>query len=166
MKKYIFILSIALLTLTSAKAHKFYVSVTVVEYIEEKQTVQIITKLFIDDIERLIRERYDEKITLAEKNEPEIIDYYVDRYLKEKLTININNSPVILNFIGKEYEDDIMVCYLEIEEVSSLNEFEIENKVFFELFEDQQNIVRTKIKGKNKSFILIKENSKGMLNFN
>jgi len=166
MKKYVFILTLALFTLTSSTAHKFYVSVTMVDYVEEKQTVQIITKLFIDDIERLIRERYDENITLAEKDEPKIVDYYVDRYLKEKLTINVNNVPVILNFIGKEYEDDIMVCYLEIEGVTSLTTFEIENKVFFDLFEDQQNIVRTKIRGKNKSFILIKENSTGMLNFN
>ena len=34
-----------------------------------------------------------------------------------------------------------------------------------DVFEEQQNVVRTKIKGKNKSFILIKENDKGVLNF-
>jgi len=166
MKKYIFILILAFLTLGSNNVHKFYVSVTKVEYVQDKESVQMISKLFIDDIEKLLRERYDESITLAEKDEPKEVSYYVDRYLQDKLKISINGEPAIVKFLGREYEDDIMVCYLEVENVSSIQTFEVENKVFFDVFEDQQNIIRTKINGKNKSFILIKENSKGMLNFN
>jgi hypothetical protein len=166
MKKYIIILLIAITTLSFTAEHKFFVSVTQIDYIEASQSVQITSKLFIDDIERLLRERYEATITLSEANEPKIVNYYMDRYLKEKIAITINNKPVVINFLGKEYEDDIMVCYLEIQDVNSIETFQIQNTILFDLFEDQQNIVRTKIKGKNKSFILIKENDKGMLNFN
>lgn len=165
MKKFVFILLIALTTVAFTAKHKFFVSVTQIDYIQEEQSIQIISKIFIDDIERLIRERYDETITLSDIKEPKIVNYYLDRYLKEKLSITINGKPEIINFIGKDYEDDIMVCYLEIEGIPIIETIEIQNTMLFNLFEDQQNIVRTKINGKNKSFILIKENNKGMLNF-
>ncbi len=164
--KYVVILLFSAALLSSATWHKFYVSVTLVEYVKDKQSLQLISRIFIDDIEKLIRERYDESITLAEKDESDMIDVYVERYLKEKLLININENPVVINFLGREYEDDIMVCYIEIEGVSSIKYIEIENNVFFDVFEDQQNIVRTKINGKQKSFILTKGKNKGMLNFN
>ena len=163
---YIFILVLSLMFMSSKTLHKFYVSVTLLEYVEEKQSLQLISRLFIDDIEKLIRERYDEKVTLAIKDESDQVDNYVERYLKEKLRIHINDNPVVINFLGREYEDDIMVCYIEVEGVNSIQSIDIENNVFFDVFEDQQNIVRTKINGKQKSFILTKDNNKGMLNFN
>ena len=55
--------------------------------------------------------------------------------------------------------------YLEIEGVKEINSFEIQNLVLFDLYAEQQNIIRTNINSKNKSFILIKENDKGLLNF-
>ena len=145
--------------------HEYYVSITKIEYVEEKKSVQIISRIFIDDFERLIRERYDPNVTLATDSEPAKVDYYIEKYLDEKIIIKINNNEVDAVFIGKEYESDIIYCYLEIENIDSIQSFEISNQVLFDLYGEQQNIVRTKIYSKNKSFILIKENDKGLLNF-
>ncbi|WP_417290271.1 DUF6702 family protein [Corallibacter sp.] len=146
-------------------AHKYYVSITQIEYVKEQKSVQLISRIFIDDFERLLRERYDETITLSKNNEAKNAQYYIEKYLKEKIQIHINGAEVALEFIGKEYENDIMYCYLEITQVSAIKTFEIKNHVLYDLFDDQQNIIRTKINGKNKSFVLIKENDKGLLNF-
>lgn len=162
--KIVFLLIICSLMSFTAM-HKYYVSVTQIEYVKDKQSVQIISRLFIDDLESLIRKRYDESITLATENESKQVDYYVAKYLKEKIQIKINNQETKINFIGKEYEADIVYCYLEIEKVASIKSFEIKNQVFYDLFDEQQNIVRININEKNKSFLLIKENDKGLLNF-
>ena len=129
------------------------------------ESVQIISRIFIDAFERMLRERYDESIVLATSDESPEADIFTARYLKEKLTIQIDGQPMELTFIGKEYEDDIMFAYLEIEGVKKINSIEIGNEVLFDLFDDQQNIIRTSINDKKKSFILIKENAKGVLNF-
>ena len=71
--------------------HKYYISVSQINYIEEKASLQITTRIFIDDFENLLRTRYDETITLAGKDEPEIANTYIEKYLKDKLTIKINN---------------------------------------------------------------------------
>jgi hypothetical protein len=155
----------ALPILAFTTTHKFYTSVTQVEYIKEKQSVQIITRIFIDDLEALLRKRYDEDITLEASKDEKQIDSYIERYLKSKIQVNINSTPENLVFVGKEYEDDIVYCYLEIKDVSAIHTFEISNQVFFDLFDEQQNIVKTNINSKHKSFILIHENDKGMLNF-
>jgi len=151
--------------IAATSIHKFYVSTTKIEYVVEKQSVQIITRIFIDDFERVLQERYDETIILSEKDESEVIQAHIKRYLKARINIKINDIDSKLVFLGKEYDNDIMICYLEIENVSNIKSIEISNTVLFDLYSDQQNILRTKINSKNKSFILIKENDKGLLNF-
>lgn len=155
-----------LFTANTSQKHEYYISVTKVEYVEGQKSLQIISQIFIDDFETLLRQRYDETITLAEKNEPEAIEDYMKRYLQDKLKVTINKNAVNFKFIGKEYKDDIVYCYLEIEDVTEINSIAITNRVLFDVISEQQNIVRLKLKGKNKSFLLTPENDKCMLNFN
>lgn len=146
--------------------HKFYVSVTQFDYIEDRGELQITSRIFIDDLEKLLRERYDESITLAGDDEPDTVDDQIGKYLSQKITVSINGEQKTFEFLGKEYEDDIAICYMEISGITSIETLEIGNSVLFEIFEEQQNIIKTKINSKRKSFILIKENDKGLLNFN
>lgn len=166
MKSFKYLILLAIIPLLAfASAHKYYVSITQIDYIKEKQSVQITTRLFVDDLERLIRMRYDETITLASRNEPKTVNTYIEKYISEKMVIKINGKPAKMLFLGKEYENDIVYCYFEIEKVASISSFEITNEVFFDVFTEQKNIVRTDINGENNSFILIKQNDKGLLNF-
>jgi hypothetical protein len=142
------------------------VSVTQVEFVKEKQSVQITTRIFIDDLEALLQERYDGKIILNISKKEESIDTHIEKYLKSKLRININNAPVSFKFLGKEYEDDIVYCYMEINDIVEISSFNITNLILFDLFEDQQNIVKTNINSKKKSFMLTSYNKEGVLNFN
>lgn len=163
LKRLLLVLIIPVFSFTAA--HKYYVSVTQIDYVKEKESVQIISRIFIDDFEKLIRERYDPDVTLSSENEPAKVDFYIEKYLEEKIQIKINGNDTDIIFIGKEYEADIVYCYLEVENISEITSFEITNQVLFDLYGEQQNIVRTNINDKNKSFVLIKENDKGLLNF-
>ncbi|NIX65987.1 DUF6702 family protein [Gaetbulibacter sp. S0825] len=163
-KLLIFLIIMPLMSFTIT--HKYYVSVTEVEYVKEQESVQIVTRIFIDDFEKMLRERYDESITLDIGKDETQIDAYIQKYLSSKLQITIDNTLQQFEFLGKEYEDDILFCYLEITDVSAINNFEIVNQVLFDVFDDQQNLVKTKINSKRKSFMLIPQNDKGVLNFN
>ncbi|MDG1730009.1 MAG: peptidase E [Algibacter sp.] len=146
--------------------HKYYISVTQINYIKEKESVQITSRLFIDDFESVLKSNYDENIVLAEKDEPKIIDIYIEKYLQDKIKLSINKKAVIFNYIGKEYEGDIVRCYLEVEHIKNIASFSITNSILFDLQKDQQNIVKMKINSKNKSFILTSDNPNALLNFN
>ena len=157
-------LTIPLFAFTTA--HEFYVSVTQIDYIKDKQSVQITTRIFIDDLEDLLRQRYDENITLNASKDEHIIDTYIAKYLMSKIQIDINGDFKKIKYIGKEYEDDIVYCYLEISDVETIDSFKITNRLMFDIYEDQQNIIKTNINSKNKSLMLIPNMDTGVLNFN
>jgi len=146
--------------------HKFYVSVTQVEYVEAKQAVQFISRIFIDDFENMLQQRFDESIVLNNGKESKQTQFYIEKYLKSKIKVVINGEEKAIQYIGKEYENDIMYCYYEIENIPEVNSIKVTNEVLFDLFDDQQNIMRLKINDKHKTFVLISEEKTGLLNFN
>jgi len=146
--------------------HKFFVSVTEVELNKEEKSVQIITRLFIDDIEEVLEKRYNiSKLYLGEEKENPLVDQYLTEYLTQKMSFVINGREVELTFIGKEYEDDLMICYLEIQKIRSIKTIELKNEVLMDVFEEQQNIVHVKIEDERKSVILERQREQGMLKF-
>ena len=163
--KYFILLALTIPLLSFTSLHKFYLSVTEVEFVEDKQSVQIITRIFIDDFERLIQERYDEAVVLAGKDESKKVNMYMDRYLKDKIQVKIDGELVDIHFLGKEYEEDIVYCYLEAENVKKIKDIEVTNEVLFDLFDDQQNIVKLKMNNKYKSFLLTPNKRSAMLKF-
>ena len=157
---------IALPLIISSTSHKFYVSTTNVEYVKEKQTVQIITKIFIEDLEQVLQARYNASIHLDSDKETELDIEYLKKYVLQKMKFAINGNPVTLTYIGKEYDIDILNIYFEVEGVSEIKSIEIENKVLFDMFPEQQNIIHFKTSKSRKSLVLDKDNPKGVLNFN
>ncbi|TXE09348.1 peptidase E [Gelidibacter salicanalis] len=159
------VLAFVLPVLMSVSVHKFYVSVTEVEYVKEQESIQIISRIFIDDLENTLRKRFEKRLTFSPKNEAEEVEVYLQRYLKNKITITINGKPVEFKFIGKEYDNDILFCYLEVTGIRDIKTFEISNALLFDSFTDQQNIVKLNINNEKKSFILMQQNNKAMLKF-
>ena len=166
MKYFRILLLLLIFPLISAtSAHKFYVSITKIEYVKEKKSLQIITKIFTDDIEDALQHRYDPSISLDTKKETEAADEYLQKYILQKLNIKVNGKPVQLNFIGKEYDVDMLVAYIEVTNVPNLKSIEIENKVLMEMFPEQQNIIHLKTTNSRKSLMLDKDESSGKLKF-
>ncbi|WP_313790953.1 DUF6702 family protein [Allomuricauda sp. SCSIO 65647] len=161
------ILALALLlSLAFTEAHKFYVSVTNVNYSQKDDALQITSRIFIDDLENVLEERYDVNPELATKKEAEWADEYIEKYMKTKFSLQLDEETIPFEFLGKRYDNDVVICYLEVPRVnlSTRRSITVQNEVLTDLFEEQQNIVHIKIAGKKKSFVLIKENNKGMLN--
>ncbi len=147
--------------------HKFYVSVTNIEYYAKEKSLQITSRVFIDDFEKVLEERYGIKTWLGTPEEIAEADDYIEKYLKAKFLVKINGETVHYQYLGKKFDNDIMVCFLEVRDItlSQLSSIEIQNELLMDLFEEQKNILHFKIMEKKKSFVLIRENNKGLLNF-
>lgn len=161
---YLFLLTLPLFGFTTA--HKFYVSVTNVVYAEKEDAFQITTRIFIDDLEAVLLERYGVETKLHTPEESALADSYIEKYLKAKLLFRLDGEVSEYNFLGKRYDNDVIICYLEIPQVNrpDLQSISVQNEILTDLFDEQQNLVHFKIKGKKKSFMLFKESNKGMLN--
>jgi hypothetical protein len=151
--------------LLGSTTHKFYVSITKVEFIEEQRSIQIISKLFIDDIEQTLQERYDPNVSIATEKETDRDVEFLKDYIFNKLNIQVNGNPATLTYIGREYDVDIMKVYIEVEDVSEVRSIEIENKILMDKYPEQQNIIHFKNQKTRKNLILDINNPKGVLNF-
>lgn len=159
------VLSLIVFPVIFASAHKYYVSTTQVEHIEEKNVLQVITRINADDLERILQERYDEDLKLTSINENEDVRTYIVKYLNDKLIFRVNSQRRPYTFIGKEYDNDEVVCYLEIKDVNKISTLEISNEVLFDLFSEQKNVIKTNIKSEIQNLICTPKNETQYLNF-
>ena len=151
---------------TGFNTHKFYVSTTKVNYVKEKKSIQIISKIFVDDLEQVLQNRHNSKVQLDPKKETELDQNYLLNYILKKLKFKVNKNDTQLIYIGKEYDIDILNIYFEIEDIETLKSLEIENKILIDLFPEQQNIIHFSNQKNKKNLILDKNHPDGLLNFN
>src|SRR5690606_20629952 len=102
------------LFLSFSIAHKFYVSVTNVAYAKEDGAFQITSRIFIDDLDAVLAERYGIKAKLATPDEAKVADEYIEKYFRTKFTVMFNGEVANYSFLGKRYDTDVVICYLEI----------------------------------------------------
>jgi len=161
-KTYVILLIIPFL---SFSVHKYYLSLTQIEYRSELKSVQITINVFMDDIEEAINKENSIDLQLTTKKELKNNDVYFIKYLEKKLHLKINNVSRQFNYIGKEYDGDLVYFYLEIENVENLKNIEVENKILTTYFPNQQNLIKAKVGKKHKSILLTAKNDKGLLKF-
>jgi len=165
MKRLNKIILVLFLSLMSFTVHKFYISITQIDYIKEEKALQITMRFFIDDVERTLQNRYDIELSLATDEENEKTDYYLQKYLHQKFEITISGETQKLNFLGKEYTNDHILIYLEITDVENIDQMEIQNSMLIEEFSEQENYIKININSIKNTFILKKGNDKEMLKF-
>ena len=154
-----------IIPLLSFFPHKYYLSLTQIEYKNEARSIQITINVFMDDIEIALNKNYHINLQLTTKEELQNNDQYFKKYLNEKLHIKIDDISKEFNYIGKEYEGDLVYFYLEIENVNNINTIEVVNTILTTHFPKQQNLIKTKINNKHKSLLLTSKNTKGLLEF-
>lgn len=145
--------------------HKYYIALTEIEHNSTNNSVEMIMNVFVDDIEKAINTDYNTDLQLNTQKEHQNTDSYLTKYLKNHFKISINEKQVDYNFIGKEYDGNIVYFYLEIENINEVKSIEVENDVLVQHFSDQQNLIKAKVNGDRKSLFLTKKNDKGLLKF-
>ena len=119
----------------------------------------------MDDIEMALNKDYNIDLQLTTKKELKNNDEYFQKYLDKKLHFKINNIPKTFTYVGKEYDGDLVFFYLEIPNIKSINDLEIENTILMHHFPDQQNLIKLKVGKKHKSILLTAKTDKGLLKF-
>ena len=149
-----FIIPIFLVVVLSSFAwHKFYVSVTQIDYVPNKKRVEITSRIFIDDLEKALDKKYKKKFYLTSTREIENADALIQEYLKEKIKISINKKAQNIEYLAREVEGDVLIFYTKIAISKKINTFEIYNSLLTDIYKEQQNIVHLNINGNKNSFL-------------
>ncbi len=159
------LLVVVSLFISSYTFHKYYLSLTDIQYNKTNKSLEIITNVFMDDIELELNKKYNVNLQLTSPQQYKKTDSLFQNYFKEKLKFTIDQEPKAFNYIGIEFEGDLVFIYMEINNVTNPKQFEISNTILLQNFEDQKNIVKVKLNNKRKSDILNKKNIKTVLNY-
>lgn len=158
------LLFFSLILLLSFGVHKYYISLTQIEYVSEQKSLQIITSVFIDDYELALQKSFDPKIQIDKINKTKL-DSLSAIYLKKHLVIEINDQTVVQNYLTSELDQDEIFFYVEGKDVESFKSMSIDNDILMEIYSQQENIIKTKVAGKFKSKIVTIKKPKALLNY-
>ena len=159
----ILLLLVAFTTLTSSSFHKFYVSIYQINYVPKKKMLEITSRLFIDDLNEALEKKYNKKTFIGTNNEKPEDLVLMKKYMLEKFSIKINGNSKPINYVNKEVEANVLVCYFNSKEIPKIDNLYIENSALLEINDEQQNIIQANIKGEKQSLLFTLENYKGML---
>lgn len=165
MKKQLFLFLLIFPLFSFVELHKFYVSVTEMEYRTKKKSLQMITRVFTDDFEDVLQGRYSKSLYLSKENEHPQAEAYIEKYVLQKMQVKVNGKLQELNYVGKEYENDMVLLYIEAENVPEVQTIEVENTLLFDFFPEQKNIVHVEVNNEIKSLLLYRGEEKGQINF-
>jgi hypothetical protein len=133
--------------------HKYYLSVSNVTYSSKAQSLQMVSRYFIDDLEDVLNERLDEKMELGNVADlPDLLPV-LDRYFSRRITMKVDGKTSVPKVIGAEYDVDQIVIYIEIPVDKKPTDIEMSNKSMFELFPEQKNLTHFKISNERKSLL-------------
>jgi hypothetical protein len=143
--------------------HKFYVSIYQLNYVPEKKMLQITSRIFIDDLNDILKIKYKQKTNIGETNETTEDIVLMKKYILDNFSIKINGQQKSINYLSKELEGNVLICYYNIKEISKVKTLEVQNTALFDLNSDQQNIIQSTIYGNKQSLLLTPNNVKGLL---
>lgn len=132
--------------------HPVHISVTEINYNEKSKSLQIVSRIFIDEMELGVRGQLKQPdLDLLEPKNGSTTQTLIQNYLAQHFKIKMDGKPAKQNFLGFEREDVSLVCYIEIENVKKLKTLEVMNDVVTEIHDDQSNLVHVTYKGPVKS---------------
>ena len=142
----------------SESAHDFHVSRCEVHYRVDKRALEVSQQIFIDDLEVALATLHEgESLFMATEKEHKDTDAIIALYLEKTCTLTVGGHGIPLNFLGKQYTEDLSAVwvFLEANDIDRMDAITIRNAVLLELFDDQKNIISFKVdRMKDQMFLL------------
>lgn len=158
------LLFLSIISLSSFAIHKFYVSIYQINYAQDKKMIQITSRIFYDDLNMVLKKKFNKTTHIGESEESEEDIQLMKKYISDHFLIKVNGKQKSINYLSKEIEANIVICYFKITDVAKIKSLEIESTALFELDSNQQNIIQTTIYNKKQNLLLTPDNVKGLLN--
>jgi hypothetical protein len=156
-------LLILFIGLTAMSAHRFYVGIYQIDFVPQKKRLEITTRIFMDDLNDALANTYKKQTNVGDSKETPEDVALMKKYLSDKFKIYLNGQYKNFNYHSHEQENNVVICYLSIKDVSKMGKIEVENSILTEIHEEQQNIIQFNNNGKKQNLLLSASSTKGML---
>lgn len=152
------LLVVGLLSFGAAEVnHKFYISKTIIEFNPRTQQFEMTCKLFTDDLELTIEKSAGVAMHLGTDHESSEANALLETYMKHHFQCSIDGVAAEWRWVGKEVENDLTYCYLELYRKPEFSSLTVTNDLLIAHFPDQQNIVDLSMMGSTQTLVFFKD---------
>ena len=153
------LVGIVLLVLGSSMYHPIHVSVTNIDLDPDKGKMEISVKLFSDDFQDLIFQKYSVQLQLVDRVKPDDSIEAVNRYLQEALQLEMNGKDLAEpGFVESELNEEATWLFYTYDYGKKIRKVRIRNSLMLEKFDDQTNLVIVSWDGKQNGYRLDNKN--------
>jgi hypothetical protein len=142
-----FIITLFLLLINntfSNAVHPVHVTVTNIEFIEKANKYEISIKIFQDDFENIIKQKYGIALNLGKETEYKDSKKIISRYIFEHFRLlhdNKDKTTKKLKLIDKKLSDLAVWLYFDYEKIGDFKNIQINNSLMTDLYFDQTNLL-------------------------
>lgn len=137
--------------MVSTSFHPLHLSSTEIGYTTKGGTIEISSRLFMDDLESVLSKQFKVPVDLSAPAKHKAMDELLKKYFAMHLKIQGNGKDLALNYIGFEKDREAVVIYMESTPVKALKKLAVSNSLMYDLFDDQTNIMHVTYNGERKS---------------
>ena len=146
--------------------HEFYVSISYMEYDSERKAIEVQKKIFFDDFEIALKKKNNlDKFDIL-NSKTELVDNYIEAYLKENISFEVNDKVYDINYLGHEYINGTINCYYEVLKIKKIKNIIITDRSLFSSFDEQENLIYFEMMNKLSTIRLKNPNQKDEIIFN
>ena len=131
--------------------HPFYVSTTEISINEDMSEVNI--KIFRDDLEDGLRLFHGNSISIDSDRKLAIASEEIDEYIKNKFQLSIDMYEIDISTSRHKLINDLVEISFFFNYEDEINEINIVNKILFDVYNIQKNVVLINYKSKINSYI-------------
>ena len=151
-------LILLLLLSFTLQAHKFYTSVTQLDFNPSEKCFQVTMNVFIDDLEAALTQ--ENKQVVKWKSDQPALNNLLLKYLNKHFNVKLNQKPASqFRLIGTKEKKDLLIIYFEIPLEKTLKNIEITDTFLMDMFPIQSNIVNLNYQDKKHTFLFQKGKS-------
>jgi hypothetical protein len=138
--------------------HPLHVSVTEITYDEKDRELEIVCRMFIDDLELSLQAQTgNPELDLLQPGGGITTDQLVSAYLEKHFSLSLDQKIQKIRYLGSEQEDVALVCYLVVEKIKRWKTIRVTNNCIQEIHTDQSNLVHVTWGERVKSLRLTRE---------
>lgn len=123
--------------------HPVHVSVTSIEFNEVQKSFSVSFKVFTDDFETILLNKYGVEIKIDEDPNPEEQIPYFNRYISDSFFFAVNDEGKMTpRFERKKInEDSVWLFYSFTDHQQEIESATIHNAIMMDMFDDQVNLL-------------------------
>jgi hypothetical protein len=146
---------LAVMMMLFSLLHPVHVSLLNIDLNPETGKIEIVFKLFSDDFERIIMNKYNVDLDITSKVDPGEKTEFINKYIYEAFELRINGIKIDnWEYTGNQMNEEAIWLYYKNLWPGEMKEITVINSVMMDLYEDQTNMVIVSWPGKQNGYCL------------